>query len=82
MIGKIIVVFNGLKGRGLTEEAEMVHRDGVWKQSLNSCLVTSGAKNGLVLKGTVTIPSSIPRPDRRMGTREMDSGDMAVVVYS
>jgi hypothetical protein len=32
--------------------------------------------------GGKDVPSSIPRPDLRMGTRDIDSGPIVVVVYS
>ncbi len=32
--------------------------------------------------GQSNIPSTIPKPDRRMGTRDMDAGDTVLVVYS
>jgi len=36
----------------------------------------------VISMGGKDVPSSIPRPDLRMGTRDIDSGPIVVVVYS
>ena len=41
MVGEVVVVFDGLEGRGFAEEPEVVDWDGLWEegcQSLDGCV--------------------------------------------
>ncbi len=58
----------------------MVDGDGAGEQRLDCCREVRRGRLGST-EGRREIPSSIPRPDLRTGTREMVRGQMVVVVY-
>jgi hypothetical protein len=83
VVGEVVVVFYGLESCWLAEEAEVVDWDGGREDSLY------GWSNIDLLdvlywesEEREELPSSIPRPDRRIGTRDIVSGVIVVVVYS
>ena len=89
MIGEIVVVFDWFKGRGLAEETEVVDWNGGGEEGLYCCGWLVGGMEekrwmtrGKSQEGGGGIPSNMPNPDLRIGTREIVSGEIAVVVYS
>ena len=67
MVGEVVVVFDGLEGGGLAEEAEMVDGNWVREEGLDCCGYRMRWGFQLAWGG---LPSSMPRPERRMGTRQ------------
>jgi hypothetical protein len=90
VVGEIVVVFDWFKGRGLAEETEVVDWDGGGEEGLYcwGWLVggmedsNGGRGEGRARRGRGGRPSNMPNPDLRIGTREIVSGEMVVVVYS
>ena len=70
MIGEIVVVFDWLKGGGFAEEAEVVNWDGVGEQGFNGWVKGLVRQDSSLVWGwKKSIPSTMPRPERRIGTR-------------
>jgi hypothetical protein len=82
VVREVVVVFYGFESRGLAEEAEVVDWDGGGEEGLYSWSNGDLLEFFLVNRRERELPSSIPRPDRRIGTRDIVSGVMVVVVYS
>lgn len=78
MVREVIVVLDGGEGCGFTEEAKVVDGDGVREDDLEGLgRLAEWLRNWTLGVG---LPSSMPKPDRNMGTREMLVGEMVVVV--
>jgi hypothetical protein len=80
-VREIIIIFNWLERGGFAEESEMmdwyrVGEEGLYGYHLcqfHYCVYTTFNNH---------LPSSIPKPDRRIGTIEIVEGDISVVVNS
>jgi hypothetical protein len=46
VVGEVVVVFDGLEGRGLAEEAEVVDWDGSGEEGLKSCVTLGQTSRG------------------------------------
>lgn len=91
MVGQVVVVFDGLEGGGFAVEAEVVDGDGGREEGLEGFFgvcgfVSFGAGRGKWKwkwgRRGLNGPSSIPSPERRMGTSAMRAGQMVCVSYS
>jgi hypothetical protein len=82
VVGEVVVVFYGLESCRLAEEAEVMDRDGGGEEGLYGWSNGDMSEFFLVNRRERELPSSIPRPDRRIGTRDIVSGVIVVVAYS
>ena len=80
MVGKIVIVFDWLQGSGFAVKAKMVDRDGLWEESLKGLGKRSIAIGMSCSAVDVILPSIMPRPERRIGTRTM-RGLIVSVLY-
>jgi hypothetical protein len=78
VVGQVVVVFDRGEGCGFAKEAEMVDWDGLREDDLEGLGRLAEWLGNWKLG--VGIPSSMPKPDRNMGMREMLVGAMVVVV--
>ena len=78
VVREVVVVFDGLKSGRFAEEAEMMDRNGEWEEERDSC-ATVNEEQLTCERGYE--PSTMPKPERRMGTRDMCEGWMVKVVY-
>lgn len=80
MVGEVIVVFYWLKSGGFAEEAEMVGWCWGWEEGLYCWEVVSSVMFEEEWEGYE--PSSMPRPERKIGTIDIEAGEIVVVLYS
>lgn len=81
VVGEVVVVFDRGEGGGLAEESEVVDWDGGGEDGLDCWEVLVGCSRYTKCWGEV-VPSSMPRPERRIGTMDIEGGEMFWVVYS
>lgn len=80
---EVIVVFDWLEGELVTEEAEMVDGDGGREEVVDSLsMVQQQFAVRLWTRENIGIPSIMPNPDRRIGTKATLAGSIVVVSYS
>ena len=68
MVGKVVVIFDRVQGRGLAEETQMMDWNEFGQQGLKRWRSSVRRVSGASLRGK-SLPSSMPRPERRTGTR-------------
>ena len=76
MVRQVVVVLDRVEGGGFAVQAEVVDGHGVGEEGLDCCEEVSGGQRTKErdIEGKRIVPSTMPRPERRMGTREMVPG--------
>lgn len=82
MVRQIVVILDRGKDSGVAVHAKVVDGDRVGEEALDRCEGEMSAGNTLYRTEVgEAVPSTMPKPERRMGTREIVSG-VTVLVWN